>query len=592
MAKNQKKITIASFNSLLEFSAIPYETRIAYLNKLLVRKNSANQKNITLLKMLYRYADENIIYKWQPDEVSQKLGVTPAALYKLKSRLLSGLRAYYCKWNDSEHKTSARIKYTGSQLNGTEKKISIKLRLAFEMNDAGLRKEAKDKFIKIEKVLLIYKTENKFKYLNLAHIYERLMIYYHVKNDKLKLSEIFPKLQQAASSADKFGLSEVEQTQLGIWVNYISFIKDKRVFLKKYDRAGIITSLKKVYREALRIRSYDYVLRALNGLASTENDSANYPEAEIYAGKGYEISCKLGYEEAKYFFASMLYITRIPQGNNDVPIGSSDILQYYHKLKKAKPLNHWAFYLENSCGKICMLLNMKESSDFYKARANSNILMQGHPYAAYMLFEAARDDYYNSLCSSFVVKDGWAYLDKINNALLESSENSCLITLHYNKAMNDMGFIWEVYLQLLITLYFREDSFDYERALLTINKMDRLIKNKRKVTALSTYRLLKLAVNILEHSDNPENMLLRYEYKFKKAVDFLINNPKEIDIFDYAVISSLARRLRCKEITAIVKDLYYWIDDNHPEILAPALREIEERTSKIKLIDGTKQSAA
>jgi hypothetical protein len=328
------------------------------------------------------------------------------------------------------------------------------------------------------------------------------------------------------------------------------------------------------------------------GLASTENDSANYPESEKYARKGYDISYKHGYEEAKYFFASMLVITRIPQGNNDFPIRSSYILQYYHKLKKAKPLNPWVSNLEITCGKICMLLNMKESSDFYKARANSNILMQGHPYAAYMLFEAANDGYYNSLYSSFVVKDEWAFLGKINNALLESSENSCQNTLHYNKAMNDMGFIWEVYFQLLVTLFLREDSFDYERALLTISKMDRLIKNKRKVSALSTYRLLKLAVNMLEHSGNPANMLQRFEYKFKKAFDFFIKNPKEIDIFDYAIISSMARRIRCKEITAIVKDLYHWLDANHPEILAPAFRAIEERESKIKVIDGSKQSAA
>jgi hypothetical protein len=64
------------------------------------------------------------------------------------------------------------------------------------------------------------------------------------------------------------------------------------------------------------------------------------------------------------------------------------------------------------------------------------------------------------------------------------------------------------------------------------------------------------------------------------------HNESDFYHIHYAILSSLARRLKCKEITAIVKDLYHWLETKHPEILEPVFREFKERESKIYTVTG------
>ncbi|MEO8514486.1 MAG: hypothetical protein ABI543_13075 [Ignavibacteria bacterium] len=97
---------------------------------------------------------------------------------------------------------------------------------------------------------------------------------------------------------------------------------------------------------------------------------------------------------------------------------------------------------------------------------------------------------------------------------------------------------------------------------------------------------------MLEYEDDHKKLLANCELEFTKIIAGLKANPQDIEITDYAIISSLARRLRNKEIMGIVKDLYSWLSANHPEILAPALREIEEKKTKVYTVVGKEQTAA
>jgi hypothetical protein len=90
------KINIASINYLYEVSAIPENIREEYLQKLLKRKNSENQKNVRLIKAIYKYINEDKISRWDPEYVCKMLEINNNAASR--NRAFKRLRQYYFKW--------------------------------------------------------------------------------------------------------------------------------------------------------------------------------------------------------------------------------------------------------------------------------------------------------------------------------------------------------------------------------------------------------------------------------------------------------------------------------------------------------------
>ncbi|NOS84903.1 MAG: hypothetical protein HOP31_07170 [Ignavibacteria bacterium] len=587
-----RKITISSYNYLLEFSAVPPVIRSEFLSLLLKRKNAASQKNIMLLRLIYEIIEKNKIHEWNPQAVCNTLGVSPDTLNRHRSRLLKKIKKFYTRWDESEKEAGLKIKYSGNRSDAEERYYSIKFDKAIKLMDKGLRIEAKNLLISIERKLVNSKVNKSYKYLTLLHIYERLIVYYALKTDKPKVLYFYKQLNKTVNETLKLDLSDKERVQIDILKNYGCYSANHFQFNKKVNPAKANYYLKKILKDAQNIESYDYVLRALYGLATMDKDINNNKRSEYYSQKGYQIALKTGNEPAKYAFLSILYIMKLENRQESISIKYEDILNFYFKLKSSNPLNTWALYLESFCAQICMLKNKPETAEFYKARINSNILSGGHIYAAYLLFYIEWEKYIAYIKDSlYINSDNILVSEKIDKTILQNADNACLNTINYNKSVKNGDFIRDIYMLQLLAVYFQEDNFDNEKAVLICGKLNRLINTKRNINHLRSFEIIKHCVKIVENS-NTSAEIEKYIFPFKKLIDEFKKYPNEIDLMLYAIISSLARRIKNKEITAIVKDLYRWLEANHPEILAPALREIEERTSKVKLIDGSKQSAA
>ena len=587
-----RKITISSYNYLLEFSAVPNAIRTEFLSLLLKRKNAASQKNIMLLRIIYDIIEKNQIHEWDPQAVCDTLGVTPDTLNRHRSRLLKKIKKFYTGWNESEKEAGLKIKYSENKYEVNERYFRINFSKALNMMDKGLRIEAKNLFISIERKLVKSKVNENYKYITLLHLYERLIVYYALKTDKPKVLYFYKQLNKTVNETSKLDLSDKERVQIDILKNYGSYSADHFQFNKKADPAKANYYLKKVLKVAQNIDAYDYVLRALYGLATLENDLNNKKRAEYYSQKGYLTALKTGNEPAKYAFLSILYIMKLQNRQEDMSIKYEDILNFYFRLKSSNPLNTWALYLESLCAQICMLKNKPETAEFYKARLNSNILSGGHIYAAYLLFYIEWERYNAYIKQSlFFNSDNILVSGNIDKTILQNADNVCLNTINYNKSVKSGDFIRDIYMLQLLAVYFQEDNFDNEKATLICGKLNRLFNTKRNIDHLRSYEIIKYCIKIVAIS-NSSAEIEKYIFPFKKLIDEFKRYPNEIDLLLYAIISSLARRVKIKEITAIVKDLYHWLEAHHPEILAPALREIEERASKVKLIDGSKQSAA
>jgi hypothetical protein len=601
MAVNQKHTTIASINYLIELSAIPYNTRNEYLELLLKRKNAYTQKNVKLLKCIYDYVNENRLSEWDPKKVCSQTGLNMNALYIQKSRLLKGLREYYFNWKKTEceiKEKSEQEQQDRSIFNENEKEIALMLEKARKMAETGMVREAKTIYTKIEKKARISSLQQIEIYLILSEIYEYQSYYFFNKRDKRKLQFFINKLSNIIDVIRTLNtrINERQKALLEIRLNFIKFhhyciewYKNPKAKMQ-FNFPVIICSLSR------KFDYFEYFTRALHGRIIIELVNENYETAKELCREGFKISGEQGYTTAKHTFASMLYYINLKNSSGRYKHKNENILSYYEKTKKDNPFNLWTIYLENSIVMAYHLDKRKEVLDIFREQITSNIILGDFGFSVFFKFVLDSELYNDKLLSYFndynIHFKGYLEIQKIDNEILDDIKKICLNTECYHTRINDFGLTWQVHKLKLISYFFREDDFEYDDVENLLKIMAQLKKNNKIIPGIQTYELLKLSIKMLEHLGNSRDIADKYELKFKKAVDSLKENPQELTSTDYAIVSSLARRLRCREITGIVKDFYNWLISNHPEILAPALREIEERTSRVKLIDGSKQSAA
>ena len=193
MAKKQINITLASYNYLYGVQAIPKNIRLAYLDLLSRQKGKVRQKRVLVLKMIYDYADDNTISRWNPQIICDTLGISMAMLYCYKSRLLKGLRELYFKWPAEEKKIEEGFALTGQsnedqqipKLSERRKIMEMKFAKARRMAELGMLREAKSMYLHLrskgmDDVNLGIVAKNLLK----AEVYEFLVFYYYSKRNK------------------------------------------------------------------------------------------------------------------------------------------------------------------------------------------------------------------------------------------------------------------------------------------------------------------------------------------------------------------------------------------------------------------------
>src|SRR5258706_2946931 len=166
---NNNKLNSRIINYFSEITAISEDCRKEYLRSLLKRKNAESQKNVRLLKIIYGLIKNSGIGRWDNDKICKALSMSMTALYFNKHKILKGLRALHFGWNEIE-KECPRGENT-------------ELQKAEKMFEIGMRREAKTKFIKIEKALFnSYESTraaaHSKDFISLSMVYTHLIEYY------------------------------------------------------------------------------------------------------------------------------------------------------------------------------------------------------------------------------------------------------------------------------------------------------------------------------------------------------------------------------------------------------------------------------
>lgn len=541
MAVNQKNVTIASINYLVEVSAIPSDIRNDYLKKLLKRKNSARRKNIRLLIFIYHYVNENRLSEWDPAEVCKQIGLNLNSLYIQKSRLLKGLREYYFKWKETEKeiKISVNKKYEkGSTCTEQEKIISFMLEKARKMVKIGMRREARYLYIKLEKFSGLPAISQTERALIQSEIYDYLCYYYFNKRHKKKVLYYSGKLKELTEQAQKSDIKATDKQKalFDIRYNYsmyyhyaiLWYVNPKTVMAADYSGT--------VYRIAKEFNFSFYLQKVLHSMAVLELTRGNFKKAKEICTEGYNTAKKIKEEAAQYTFASMLYFIKMKTGSNNPELNNGSIVSCYHKIKSSSPYNLWTIYLENSIVMTYYPDKEKEILEVFREQIASNIMFGDFAFSVFWKFLLDLEMYNDKILSFFnkesIERKGYMEMGKIDENILDDIKKICLNTECYHKKINDFGLMWIVSSFKLTSFFFREEGFDYNEVTDALKNSEHLRKKSEIKPSLKTYEIVRLGLSMMEHDDNKAYMLDKYELKFKRAIEHLKENLQDYTIMD------------------------------------------------------------
>ncbi len=589
MPVNQKHITVASFNYLYEVSAIPEKTRNDYKIFLESKKGGSVQKRVKVYTQILKFVDENMISMWNPDEVCASTGIEKNALYIHKSRLLSGLRLFYFKWREKEEQVINESEHE-------EGSFELDMEKAGKMMELGMRKEACKLYTKLEKN---FESSNHLfghSYLIRSEILESLAYIYSLRGNINKFREYYDKMEACAAAGLLLNMpfEPANRALLEIRLNYCRYYSN---FLHKRSR-GKLRSFDepraRIYELAKKHNISKYLLRVLYHMASTEHNSGNYDKAFELCGEGYRAAQHYKEKNIALVFAGFMYSLDNKRRIKNRLADNRGIINRYNALKKENPLNTWTVYLENT---IIHSYYPEKRNDILKIffdHTNSFIMYGDFDYAVYWRFVLHSETWLNNIFH--MVKEGdendidFPVIGSVPLNYHKYIKHACLNALCYRNALKNNLLQRIVYKYMLLSYYFEEGSKSTGTIKNLIKKTESVHSGRKRTNEYNTFRLLKLAIEMLEHSASTKQMLDKYELKLKKILEGFKETPAECDTIDYAILSSLARRLRCRAVTQMVREFYQWLSAKHPEILAPVMREIEERKAKIYVVDGSKQT--
>lgn len=580
MAKNQRHITIASFNYLYEVSAIPEKIRENYLQSLRKRKDITKQKNVKLLLFIYNHIDENKISRWNPEQICDNLGISMNALYLHKSRLLKGLREYYFNWKKIENEIEAK--------NTTEKNsIKIKLQKALKMYEIGMRKEAKNAFVNLSSKIKNTAICPGERYIIQTEIYKHICIYYCNTGNRKKLLYYYNEIYNIYLNEKELILTTKQRTISSINLNFCRFYLSYRNLNKKKHLKLSEYYLDRIYSDSKKTSDYYNLLTVIYSRSIFLLNSGNIDEAVKLCREGYIYASETGNKTQKYIFLVLMYYARTNVSSNPEMI--KQFIDHYNRIIVSEPLNEWTVQFLNILTSLYYPERRREIKEILNYHINSHILIGDHSQAVFLRYKFDSENYTDRLISYFLpesIKDeGYLQINKIDNKLLNEIENLCINTLCYHKAVNDTGIASKIYLYQLSTLFLHNGYLDMDKGQKIARKLEWLKKNK-KLMNVNSFELLKLGFNILDPGYHSKKTTLRYRYRLLKVLDNFKNNPSEFKIMDYVILSSLAGRAKNKEITNTLRNFYSWLETNHPEILEPVFREFKERESNIYTISG------
>ncbi len=552
----------ASLNYLLEFSVIDSQKREAYLNKLLSRKNASGQKNVQLLKIIYRLIDSDRINDWDADAICKEMQIKNGELDTLKSRLLADYRKFVFGWEEIEK--SLKENFNGSDLEFDFVK-------ARKMNAIGMKKEMKTFHLNFLSQIDKDKKELMKNFnLNQSQLFlyefestEALANYYYIQRNYSQFLSFFNKLEIFYKSKNKYKLSEAEEAILNIKIfltraykHIFKLISDKNYnsalnnlyaayeIVKEYDnefhRYGIPLFIALIL---FRLNNYDKLQKLCVEIISKAEKEGKHHTVAL--AKSYLILIEFNGNKGKRAEAERK-IKECYEICTDASMYSSQtfmMIKYYvHIMSYSDEIRNTDSLMKHALANAVMSGNKSFTMLTYYQIENEKI------FGKILKFENT-----NELMPLFVAPETSTLDDfqkVLANIMLNMKEN---ISPHI---------LCNIYITYLYTIFLKESEPDLEYVENIKGKINRMLKTRNIAIDLNLFNSVALAFQMQEDFFiiKKAEFLDKHIFRCKNLCDEIMKGNKD-SLFSvsapYSILYTMAKRIKSQEVWDVLKK-YDW----------------------------------
>lgn len=568
MKNNENRgIKFVSLKYFYEIAAIPAGIRKDFMQKLMKcpvtnkeRKNASKRKNIRLLKIIYELIENNNILNWNEKTICRKLSISKRMLYCHKHYLLKGLREMYFGWKEIEAKEFAD---TGKFKDETD----LQIEKAKRMDEIGMRREAKNKFLKLDKKLEL---QNDF-WGGILHI--RLIdliaeYYFDLKNyHKFNLYYIkAKKLIEELSNNNEIKKNPHLLSEITI-INK-KLLARKATFKTKNDRTilDILSLAEQIYSEAQKINDFKAQVYTLVELGISSQVMENYEKALLYFSKGEQITSENGMENESVAFQTSILIVKFKTGKLKSSEALEKMLALYDNIKHKQMNCHFKKHILFQIFHMLFLSHKKNL--YYKIFKDYNshsILTMGYKYSARMLYFMKFSYYLDLFRIQSIGKTNMTGNRQSSETLVNKNTYSNLekleaeVLLNFDK-MYVVYFTIESYMHMLEAEIWKGKTLNFEKAMSFIKKIEWLITSRKNIlrSYKSSFEILRFCTILIEESkyESSHKLKEKYEQEFKIISEKILKDFKGNIIMAYSILSYAAEQTDCLEFKKIAHDLY------------------------------------
>lgn len=578
------KIKSTSLKYLYEIAAIPIKTREQFLQKLLKRKNASAQKNVRLLKIIYKCISEDEMLNWNDDTICDQLNISKGMLYCHKSYLLRDLRAFYFNWKEIEKEEfNDETKYRDE--------ISLELARAERMHHIGMKKEAQHLFFKIEKLINKKSKKGKNDYIKLFKTMRYSCNHYYRRRDIKKFNFYFKKTVKLG----KYIIKKTPGLKSYILMNLYPLMSHRTNFYA--DKTTRIAESIKLYKLTLieSQKNKDFMRQAISliNLINLFKAMGNFKEAFKYVTLGLNLGKRKKAMDIYFAFKSIMNVLSYMTGKIN---GEEINIHIHNAISNLHWSNNSAVLKQMTLFHIIQLSNHFANDKIfnntiyeYTAR---EIIYNGLNSSLRTLYFMKWTNYLKNIKQIDVNADSISnkktltvkftnagYMKKLDNSIMEFS-------LYANRIM-EIAFKREFYIVMLFSDFWkgRNCSVEYSnhiyRQLEWITRTRTGLANSNKDIADNAF----LGINIMSESQylNSDELLRKYEQKFKNYAESIIelynrNNDRGLDI--YYMLSFIAEQSQCQELKLIVRKTFLQLEKINPKYIKTQIKEAERKAKE------------
>jgi len=552
----------AAFNYLLEFSVVEKLRREEYLAKLLKRKNADQQKNVKLLKIIYRLIDSDSINDWDSDEVCKELEINNVELDTLKSRLLNDFREFVFKWPEFEEELKQNFK-------GDD--IQFELLRIRKMHRIGMRREIRTLLYNLLKLIdkdpksLIqnYGITDAQIYQYKVEINEAFLNYYYVNKNYPQFISFYNEFEKLYKMMKKYKLTEKEEALINVRLYLIRAYKH---IFKEINDKSYKSALNNLYaaNELMKEYSIDlYKYGIVFLIMLIEFRLGNYEKLKELGLYVLDIGEKEGKKEEVCLANAYLIMLQFNEDKERSREIESELKRYYLICKEMQPYSNYSFSMIKYYVHILTYNENFEETDLVMKDALANAVLSGNKSFIFLTYFQIENDKHLREILKFNNKAGEIpELLPINKTALDNFEK-VLINLIFNSKDNfSNNVLCDVYLSYLYVIYLREEETDFSRAETIISKLNRMVKTRNIAIDNNLFDALLLCYVMQEDFEimKTEDFLKKHSFSFKKLCD-QVTGTKTNTIYknseSYSVLYTLAKRLNSSDIWGLMNK-YDW----------------------------------